>query len=546
MKGIIGQVNPLLKRTGLALLTLAILQLACYGTPALWGTSLTPTPVLPAAPPTQDPFLPPPPVTAPTLALTPTITPTPIGSFSASTPTSGPNPFDMTSRATNVPSIMYYSKSGDTLEALARRFGVSVAELNPRGDLAAKGLLEPNTVLFIPDRLPAAMTPDVEIMPDTEVIYSTTAVGFDIKSYIDEANGFLKGYREYLGSTGWVYSDEAFRRLSLENSINPRLLLALLEYESRWVRGAPVDSLHRDYPMGYEDYRYKGMFPQMVWAINQLSIGYYGWRAGTVTELSFIDGTRLRLDPRLNAGTVAIQYLFSKLHSQSQWSQIIDPNSGFPAMYAEMFGDPWARADRVPPIFGARIPLPTLELPFDSSVEWSYTGGPHGAWEHDGSLAAIDFAPATDHGGCAITDTWVTAAAAGRVVRSEQGVVVVDLDSDGFESTGWDLLYLHIAAKDRVPVDTLLNVNDRIGHASCEGGIATGTHLHFARKYNGEWVAADGPIPMVLSGWTVVAGAKPYEGMLVKGDRTIIADPVGQAWSVIFRDFNVSSTPVGP
>ncbi|HEY6072964.1 MAG TPA: hypothetical protein VIV15_06090, partial [Anaerolineales bacterium] len=161
-------------------------------------------------------------------------------------------------------------------------------------------------------------------------------------------------------------------------------------------------------------------------------------------------------------------------------------------------------------------------------------------------LAAIDFAPATDHGGCAQTNTWILAAAPGLVVRSGQGVVTLDLDYDGFEQTGWDILYLHIATRDRVPDQTGVELNDRIGHASCEGGVATGTHLHLARKYNGEWVAADGPIPFVLGGWTVVAGAKPYEGLLVKDDRTIVADPVGQAWSVIFRDSNVAPTAVGP
>jgi hypothetical protein len=79
-------------------------------------------------------------------------------------------------------------------------------------------------------------------------------------------------------------------------------------------------------------------------------------------------------------------------------------------------------------------------------------------------------------------------------------------------------------------------MNDIIGHASCEGGMSTGTHLHFARKYNGEWVTADGPIPFVLSGWTVIAGEKPYQGMLVKGDKVITADLYGQLRSLIFRE----------
>jgi hypothetical protein len=60
--------------------------------------------------------------------------------------------------------------------------------------------------------------------------------------------------------------------------------------------------------------------------------------------------------------------------------------------------------------------------------------------------------------------------------------------------------------------------------------------LHFARKFNGEWVTADGPIPFVLSGWRVVAGDAPYKGQLVKGDQVITADLQSQAWSNIVRE----------
>jgi murein DD-endopeptidase MepM/ murein hydrolase activator NlpD len=130
------------------------------------------------------------------------------------------------------------------------------------------------------------------------------------------------------------------------------------------------------------------------------------------------------------------------------------------------------------------------------------------------------------------------AAAAGLIVRSENGVVVEDLDGDGYEQTGWDLVYLHMATKDRVTVGTWVNRNDHIGHPSCEGGIATGTHLHFVRKYNGEWLAADGPIPFVLSGWTVHAGTAPYLGTMTQNGQTIIASQVGEFKSIIFRDPN--------
>jgi murein DD-endopeptidase MepM/ murein hydrolase activator NlpD len=472
-----------------------------------------------------------------TFTLTPTLIP--LQSSTAQTPSNGTPQVEATPTPTfNVPATLYYSQSGDDLNSLAKRFKVDKSEIRADITLPQTGLIAPGTLLVIPVRIKDQTTPNIQILPDSEVVFSATALDFDIDTYIKNSGGILSHYREYLGSTGWTTGAQEIRRLAYENSINPRLLLALLDYEGRWVHGQPVDILHTDYPMGFQNVLYKGMFSQMVWAVNQLSIGYYGWRSGNITELNFPDGTKLRLDPHLNAGTVAIQYLFSQLHSQSQWSQMLNMNSGFPAMYTQLFGDPWARADTVEPIFPAGLVQPDLSLPFQPNVEWSFTGGPHGAWEHDGSLAAIDFAPSTDHGGCDPTPTWITAAAPGLIVRSENGVVMEDLDGDGFEQTGWDLLYLHVATIGRVPVGTYVQKNDRIGHASCEGGIATGTHLHFVRKYNGEWVAADGPIPFFIDGWTVHQGLLPYEGTLTKDNKKIIADPVGQLKSVIIRASN--------
>jgi murein DD-endopeptidase MepM/ murein hydrolase activator NlpD len=431
------------------------------------------------------------------------------------------------------------------LPAVANRFGVAESEITSDADLTKTTLIDPGTLLVIPNRITEETTPNIQIMPDAEIIYTFTAADFDVNKYVDEQGGYLSKYDDWLGSTGWISGGDAVERLAYENSINPRLILALLDFESRWVRGQPVDDFHKNYPMGFDDYHYKGMSVQLVWAINNLAIGYYSWRAGTLTHLEFPDGSTLRLDPRLNAGTVALQYLFARNHSRSQWEQIINPNSGFPAMYKEMFGDPWARADAVNPIFPSALNQPKLVLPFEEGFEWNLTGGPHNAWgqinpeiygDKNSVFAAVDFSPSGAHSGCTTTKTWVTAASPGLVVRSANGAVMVDLDGDGYEQTGWNLLYMHIAAKDRVPVGTWLETNDRIGHASCEGGVSTGTHLHFARKYNGEWVTADGPIPFIMNGWRVVAGEKAYEGKLVKGDEVIIADPVGQKWSNIIRE----------
>jgi murein DD-endopeptidase MepM/ murein hydrolase activator NlpD len=101
--------------------------------------------------------------------------------------------------------------------------------------------------------------------------------------------------------------------------------------------------------------------------------------------------------------------------------------------------------------------------------------------------------------------------------------VILDLDGDGSEQTGWVLLYMHVATQDRIAAGTRVKTGDLIGHPSCEGGISTGTHLHFARKFNGEWISADGPIPFNLDGWVSSGTGQEYDGDLSRGGTTLEA-----------------------
>jgi len=449
--------------------------------------------------------------------------------------------------AANSQPILYYSQNGDWLPAVAKRFGVDVSEITSPKILPAQGFLDTGTLLIIPDRQEDGVqfTQSLQFIPDSEFVFSATAVDFDVAAYVREAGGFLSTYREYLNTTGWTSGAGVIERAAYENSVNPRLLLAVLDYESHWVRSNPENKFRTEYPMGYENFRNKGMFLQLSWAINQLSMGYYGWRSGSLTELTFRDGSKLRLDPTLNAGTVAIMVLFSRLHSLNEWLRIMDTSSGFAAFYQNMFGDPWGRAESSGPVFPPGLTQPEMVLPFETHTAWVFTGGPHSAWgvnlhqeaeTRNGPLAALDFAPSSDKTGCDPSTTWVLSTAPGLVVRTSKGVVVVDMDGDGSEQTGWNILYLHVADQSRVAKGQWVETNDLIGHASCEGGRSTGTHLHIARKYNGEWVIADGPLPFVLSGWTVIAGERPYEGKLVKGNKIIVADVYGQSRALIFRE----------
>ncbi len=140
--------------------------------------------------------------------------------------------------------------------------------------------------------------------------------------------------------------------------------------------------------------------------------------------------------------------------------------------------------------------------------------------------------------GCFPSSVPTTAVADGVVVRDGTGMLVLDLDGDNDERTGWAVFYLHIAAEGRVPVGMAVSAGDHLGFPSCEGGRSTGTHIHIARKFNGEWMDADGAVPFVLSGWRPMRGEQPYKGWLVKEDVLVLAsdNPDGRSMIPIDGD----------
>jgi murein DD-endopeptidase MepM/ murein hydrolase activator NlpD len=412
--------------------------------------------------------------------------------------------------------ILYYTIAGDSLSVVSAHFGVDMPEIASPDPIEREGLLPPGQLLIIPDVLPE-ISEQTKLLPDSEVTFSPSTVDFDVEAFVNEAGGYLSTFTEDLNTTGVTTGAQIIERIALEYSVNPRLILAFLEFRSGWVYNDDVSDSSLIYPLGYENPLKEGLYMQCAWFASTVMGGYYGWREGRTLVVNFDDGQILRLAPELNAGTIGLMQAFSKLYDFDTWSDLLYGEDNFFDFFEAMFGNPWLRAQQVEPLIPADTVQPEMILPFEIGRLWAFTGGPHAAWSSADVWAALDFAPASAESGCHDTNAWVTASMPGLIVRSGNGVVVIDLDGDGYEQTGWTLLYLHIATKDRIEEGVWVEVGDRIGHPSCEGGRATGTHVHMARRYNGEWVPADGPLPFTLSGWVAKAGTEAYKGWLIKG-----------------------------
>jgi len=416
--------------------------------------------------------------------------------------------------------VDYMAQAGDTLPGLAARFNTSVDEIQ----LANTVIPDDATTMppGLPMQIPIYYRPlwgtPFQILPDAAFVNGPNAAGFDTHSFILESQGWLSSYSAW-AFRGTRSAAELVDNVADNYSISPKLLLVLLEYQGNAFSAPFKFESETAYILGLTSSELRGVYLQLTGASDILNDGYYRWREGNLIDFVLEDGTLVRPDPWQNAATVALQYYFSKVLSGPEFHHAIGPD-GLIKSYQDLFGDPWAIEPHIP----GSLQQPDMLLPFTTDKAWAFTGGPHTGWGNLAPWAALDFAPPTEIRGCFTSSVPTTAVADGLVVRDGSGFLMLDLDGDGDERTGWVVLYLHIADEGRVPVGTFVNMGDPLGFPSCEGGRSTGTHIHIARKYNGEWMAADGVIPFTMSGWRPMRGDAPYQGWLVKDDWVVVAN----------------------
>jgi len=422
---------------------------------------------------------------------------------------------------------LYAVQPGDTLGSIATLYGLAINDILAVNELANPNALEVGQLLTIPGGA-AVYSSDVKLIPDSELVFGPTASDFSIVATVKFRQGFLKAYSENVdGST--MSGVEIIDFVAQSYSVNPRLLLALLEYRSQWLSNPYPDEALIQYPMGIVKDGREGLLRQMLDAADALNYAYYGWKYRGVVAVTLLDGQRIFYATTLNPGTVGLQYMLSLTTDPVQWQRDIHP-TGFFRTYMTLFGDPFTHAYE--PLTPPDLAQPALTLPFAKGEEWVFTGGPHGAYNSGSAWGAVDFAPPEPpdeikaaQGACYVSPNWVTAAAPGVIARSGEGYVVLDLDGDGNEYTGWTLVHLHIDDTERIAAGTTVQAGAQLGHPSCEGGVSNGTHLHIVRRYNGEWIpvacedCAPGVSvpPFVLGEWTVFGFPnQEYQGYMTR------------------------------
>lgn len=374
--------------------------------------------------------------------------------------------------------------------------------------------------LFVASAGIPTFSSSVELIPppifaDGQFVNGPNVGAFDVTAYLRSVGSPLLPYAEVIRDKASYYS------------INPRLLLAVIEWRSGLVTGQPQvqaeNPLALPSPSGFE--------PQIETLVHNLFDNFYDRLYPSPSFLALphkvklATGERIELSLESNAASFALISSLAPLSTAEQWSALKSPTAqdGFTQTYGRLFpeSDPLDNSNVLMP--EALPPTDLLKFPFSGGDTWNFSGGPHeydGTCDGSGAVSSVDFAPGVPH--CTIPpDRWVTAPAAGTVAEVSCGACQVIIDHGG----GWSTKMYHLA-NNLVSLGQVLTKDQRIANPSCRpyeggscgscGGYASGTHVHMGLRYNGAYVNIEGT---TLEGWVVHDEPQNtcYDGYLQRG-----------------------------
>jgi LasA protease len=129
--------------------------------------------------------------------------------------------------------VDYTAQSGDTIPALVKRFNTTAKEI-----MEANPIIPSDATTMpqgLPMKIPIYYLPlwgtAFQSIPDDAFVNGPSQIGFSTSAFVASTNGWLKSYRVYAGGE-MRNGAEMVDYVAVNYSISPRLLLAILEYQT--------------------------------------------------------------------------------------------------------------------------------------------------------------------------------------------------------------------------------------------------------------------------------------------------------------------------
>jgi murein DD-endopeptidase MepM/ murein hydrolase activator NlpD len=338
------------------------------------------------------------------------------------------------------------------------------------------------------------------VVSDGQFVWGPNVGAFSIQAFLQTIQSPLLPYAVEL---------ESWARYS---TVNPRVLLAVLESNYGSVTGLDP-SIDPESVRGMIEQTAMDLslaFYQHLYSFGERSKGGPPLLAKGVQTFSFEDGVQADLLWSPSSGSYAISAIDAKsqLLAETFSSQSLGGASSFETIWGYFFPDtdPLDTSNNLEP--GSPPPDETFQFPFPLDATWTFSGA-H-SWSGGSSYpdrSSMDFnTPWSNYPNAPYKNT-VAAAAGDAVVRvpyTGRAPCWVEIDHGG----GWKTHYYHLVnlgASGPVGPMSRNQLIGGIGQEVCNGGFATGPHVHFALFYNGAPYDLDG---LKLSGWTVHEGPR--------------------------------------
>ena len=301
------------------------------------------------------------------------------------------------------PSSSTRPRQGDTLPALALRFGVEARRSWRRSPCRR----------WTTSCRPGASDPQPVGGDDAgrrgaarqRVVYSPAAADFDVGALVAATTGYLSRYSETLEDETVLSGADIVQRVAEESSVTRGCCWPCSSSAPALCTASTGCRTRAPSPLGFSVPIAPACTRNCRWPARSCARGYYGWRQGTLTEPRPADGGTVRWNPTLNAGSVAVLHVFALLTGTDRWiDQVVGPRS-FVTLYARCSGRRTGRSMRCcrRTSFSLRLSCPSPPARLEPD------GRPTSRLDRRHARGALDLSPITAEYPRAVSFRWVIA-----------------------------------------------------------------------------------------------------------------------------------------